>query len=339
MIIRMDDLDKRMREATILVADQDPDILTLLRLHLKRLGYGNVTCASAGEHAMEIIEAFSRKSVDFDLLVIDVMLPGIDGYTLCDKVRTLNESPVILLGAHFGDAERNRVRELKNVEFLAKPFSLETAQLVVEKTLARHFLSRDLRESNAKNQQLFLNVLQVIAKTMSVAHKSHEEHSRRVATLVRKVAKAMNFEPRQISLLGIAGVLHDIGMLSIEEAILMKPGKLSDEEYEQIKSHTVVSSDILEPIEDLSAVITTIRHHHEYFDGSGYPDGLKGEDIPVGARILGIADAYDAMTGIRPYRKTPLPHEEALKRIAEGSGTQFDPEIVEVFQKRIRFDS
>ncbi|MHC4662086.1 MAG: HD domain-containing phosphohydrolase [Planctomycetota bacterium] len=333
----MENLDERIRSATILVADQDPDILTLLRLHLKRLGFKNVTCASAGEHALEIIEAFSRKGVDFDLTIIDIILPGIDGYALCRKLRENSEAPAILLGAHFDENEREKIRELKNIEFLVKPFSLETAELVVEKVLTRHYLSRDLKASNAKNQQMLLNILQVIAKTMSVAHKAYEEQSRKVATLVRKIAKAMKFEPKEISLLGIAGVLHDIGMLSIEEAVLMKPGKLSDDEYELIKGHTVISSNILEPIEDLSAVLTTIRHHHENYDGTGYPDGLKREDIPLGARILCIADAYDAMTGIRPYRKEPLAHDEAMKRIAEGAGTQFDPEIVRILQEKIKF--
>jgi putative two-component system response regulator len=333
----MENLAERIHEATVLIADHDADILTLLRLQLKRSGYTKVTCASDSEHALEIIDAFRRKGAEFDLFMLDVMLPVYDGYEICRKIRELSQAPVILLAAHVGETERERVRELENVEFLVKPFPLESVDLLVEKALTKHLLVREIRQSNAKNQQLFLNVLQVVMNTMSATHKFHEEHSRNVATIVRKIAKAMEFPPREISLLGIAGAFHDIGMLSVDEAILQKPGKLSRDEFAVVKEHTKVSSSILEPIQDLSAVLTTIQHHHECWDGSGYPDGLKGDNIPMGARILCIADSYNAMTTKRPYRTEPLSHEEALARISEGAGTQFDPNIVAVFTQKVKF--
>lgn len=155
-------------------------------------------------------------------------------------------------------------------------------------------------------------------------------HSERVAMYAQMIAKEMDLSDKQIELLGIAGLLHDIGKMGIEDAILHKPGVLTHKEYEVVKTHPVKSISILEPIGYMTDILPLIRHHHERYDGHGYVNGLRGEEIPLGARILAVADSYEAMTSDRPYRRA-MPKERAIRELKAGSGTQFDPRVVKAF--------
>ena len=146
------------------------------------------------------------------------------------------------------------------------------------------------------------------------------------------LTKEMGLQEEEREIIRDACLLHDIGKIGISENILRKPAKLSNCEWEIMKSHPVMGEEILKPLPTLKPVLPLIRHHHERWDGKGYPDGLKGEEIPLGARIIAICDAFDAMTSLRPYRK-PLSKEKALKEIEKNSGTQFDPKLVEIFLK------
>lgn len=158
-------------------------------------------------------------------------------------------------------------------------------------------------------------------------------HSERVAEYSMSLAKATGlFKDEDLKQFYYACLLHDIGKVNIPDAILSKPGKLTDEEYEEVKKHPVVGANALKDVEGIANCIDVILHHHERWDGKGYPNGLKGEETPLLARIIAIADAFDAMTSSRSYRD-PLPFEEAYKRILEGEGTQFDPNLVQAFQK------
>ena len=157
-------------------------------------------------------------------------------------------------------------------------------------------------------------------------------HSKRVSDISVLVGNTMGMPPDQLELLKYAGDLHDIGKIGISEGIIAKEGKLSVEEYEIVKTHPLVGETIIEPVPFLNEIKEVIRHHHERFDGFGYPDGLKGYDIPLMSRIILIADAYDAMTSDRPYRRA-LSHEAALKEIQKHSGTQFDPAVATAFMQ------
>jgi diguanylate cyclase (GGDEF)-like protein len=155
-------------------------------------------------------------------------------------------------------------------------------------------------------------------------------HSRNVADIAQTIGKAIGLTGKELTDLYAVSLLHDIGKLGIPDAILTKPGKLTGEEWEVVKRHSAEGERIVSYVKDLSALVHMIRHHHEWYDGSGYPDGLKGASIPLGSRIISIADAYDTMTGKRPYRE-PVSLKEAFEELRRCSGTQFDPELVEAF--------
>jgi len=177
---------------------------------------------------------------------------------------------------------------------------------------------------------LYKSTVEVLANAMDSKDAYTHGHSRRVAAYAVDIAKALGMNDTQVGDLEIAALLHDIGKIGIRDSILCKPGRLTKDEYEIIKTHPVISGKILEPVDFLKGLIPVIRYHHERYDGNGYPDGLKGEDIPLGARIIAVADTFDAMTSDRAYRRG-LPPDIAKKELVENSGTQFDPRLVEIF--------
>ena len=157
-----------------------------------------------------------------------------------------------------------------------------------------------------------------------------ERHSVNVTRLSVRTAQSMNLTPGEIECLEISSILHDIGKIAIPDNILLKPGSLTDEEYDTIKTHPEIGENILKSIKLFETERKIVRHHHERWDGKGYPDGLSGKEIPLLSRILSVADAYDAMTSDRPYRKG-LPVEKAIGELRRNTGTQFDKEIVDAF--------
>ena len=196
--------------------------------------------------------------------------------------------------------------------------------------LLNHYLSREVRLSDRKNQRLFLNILQFMAKTMEAKDPYTRSHSENVADHAFKIAQRLGYDEEHLERIAMAGVLHDFGKVGIREDILNKPAALTAGEYRLVQNHPLIASTILEPIEELKDIIADIRHHHERFDGTGYPDGLAGEKIPLGARILAVAEAYDTMVYERTYRAAQS-HHAACEELRKGAGTQFDPQVVHVF--------
>jgi putative nucleotidyltransferase with HDIG domain/PAS domain S-box-containing protein len=186
-------------------------------------------------------------------------------------------------------------------------------------------LVSDLRE-------LFIGTIKCLSEIIDAKSPWTKGHSERVTECAVKIGKEMGLKDKDLEDLKIAGLLHDIGKIGTYDSILDKPGKLTDEEYEVVKKHSVIGSELLSPIKQLSHIIPCIRAHHERFDGKGYPDGLRGEEIPLQARILLVADTFDSMTADRPYRNTPG-REKMLGEIKSCKGTQFDPKVVEAFLK------
>ena len=173
---------------------------------------------------------------------------------------------------------------------------------------------------------LFLSSLTCIVNTVEFKDPYTKGHSMRVTDISKTFVEQTFGQTQLLSEIEIAGQLHDVGKIGIRDSILNKPGKLTSEEYEQMKMHPVITEQILSPISKLKSIIATAKHHHERFDGKGYPDGLRGEEIPVGARILALADSYDAVTSERPYRKA-LTRERAISEIRDNLGTHYDPEL------------
>ena len=176
----------------------------------------------------------------------------------------------------------------------------------------------------------YLNVLQSLAAALEAKDVYTRGHSVRVARLARACARALGLGAGEQEQVYLAALLHDVGKIGVAESILLKPGPLSAAEWEEVRGHPVVGARILEPARFPAAVVAAVRHHHEDYGGGGYPDGLAGEEIPLLARIIRVADAYDAMTSARPYRRG-LTAEEAIEELRRGTGRQFDPRVVEAF--------
>jgi putative nucleotidyltransferase with HDIG domain len=213
--------------------------------------------------------------------------------------------------------EQNTVLQKQNI-LLAKRIEGST------KNLTR--LYEDLR-------QTYMRTIKVLAQAIDARDHYTHSHSENVAKYAVAIAEEMGFSVSDIEILREACELHDLGKIGIDDAILGKPSSLNKEEWDQIKRHPATAAQILEPLTFLGGVVDLIKQHHEHYDGSGYPEGRSGEDILLGARIIHVADAYEAMTSARSYRKIPLSKEDAIAEIKNNSGTQFDPKVVEAFLK------
>jgi putative two-component system response regulator len=238
--------------------------------------------------------------------------------------------PVIVISALASTDEIARILSLGAADVLVKPFDMEIFILKVEKVLTEFYFDRNLSETYERNEKLFLNILQVMARVIEARFPYVQFHSQNVGRFARLLGTMSGLPPDRVRLVGIAGVLHDLGKIGVREDILNKPGKLTDEEYEIIKTHPIIASEVLNPISEMNIVLLDVRHHHERYDGAGYPDKLKGENIPVGARILHVAEAYETMIGERVY-KEPYSKERAVQELLDCSGTQFDPDLVSIF--------
>ena len=190
-----------------------------------------------------------------------------------------------------------------------------------------------IQNKNRQEKESFLNIIETLANSLDERDKYTHGHSRRVTNLSLTLADKIGLKEKDLELLRLGSILHDIGKIGVPDSILLNPGELNSDEIEMIKKHPGQGEHILLPMKHdtkISQLITIVRHHHEHFDGRGYPDGLQGEDIPLLARIISIADSYDAMTSDRPYRKG-MGKEKALAEIERGSGTQYDPYLAKEF--------
>lgn len=182
---------------------------------------------------------------------------------------------------------------------------------------------------------MFLATMEALARTLEAKDRYTRGHSGRVAEYTVRLATALGIEVPQVESLRLASVLHDLGKIGIRDEVLNKPGRLTPEEYDLIKQHPLIAVQILQPLAVVQDIIPWIKHHHERYDGGGYPDGLAGENIPLGARIIALADSFDAMTSHRPYRRA-LPLEVALEEVRQGAGRQFDPQLAKVWLKLMK---
>lgn len=215
---------------------------------------------------------------------------------------------------------------------------LETASILANQlgiALGNISLLNKLHDKINDREKLFFGTIKALSNAIDAKSHWTKGHSERVTRYSLMIAKELNFDKDTLKLIELAAALHDIGKIGTYDRILEKPSKLSPEEYEIVKKHAEEGAAILSPIKELKGILNIIRHHHERYDGTGYPDGIKGEDIPLFARILAVADAYDSMTAERPYRKTPG-SENAVEELIRCSGTQFDPKVVNALIKALK---
>jgi putative nucleotidyltransferase with HDIG domain len=234
--------------------------------------------------------------------------------------------------------------ELEKEEETMKISSKDSAGVIVydweerNKNLSLKIDIKEILKANKRLYRLNRGTLTALARAIDAKSPWTAGHSERVTHLALKIGRILGLTQKQLENLEQAGLLHDIGKIGISAKILDKPGKLTDEEYRIICEHPVKGANILQPIEEYAEVMPVAMQHHEWFNGKGYPDGLSGEEISIGARILSVADVFDALTSDRPYREG-MSVEIAIERIRESSGIQFDPKVVDAFLKLLKEES
>lgn len=311
--------DIKEQKSTVLIVDDDPRSRKLIEAYLFSQDY-NIITAGDGTEAMQKL-----KNNSVDLIVLDVMLPGISGYEVCKRVKLdsdLRLIPIVMMSSLDDKEDKIKGIQAGTDDFLTKPIDAQEITVRVKSLLRVRHLNEQLEKVE--------NILFTLAKALEAKDPYTEGHSERVGKLAKKLAKEVGLGEDAREALDKAAKIHDIGKVGVPETILNKPGPLTKEEFNYIKKHVVLSEQICAPLRSMRGILGIIRHHHENYNGKGYPYGLKGEDIPLEARILSIVDAYDAMTSDRPYRKR-LPQDEVIKRLKEGSGTQWDPKLVDLF--------
>lgn len=278
-----------------------------------------------GSHdASSALSLFESNSID--IAVVDVMMPDVDGYELCKKLKSLTEKrffPVILLTALKDRQSKITGLECGADDFISKPF--DTTELVIKaKSLAKLKALQDELEHSE-------NVILTLAVAMEARDPYTRGHSTRVGEISRSFGFFLGFSEKEQEQIRKAGILHDIGKIGVSTELLCKNGKLTNEELEAVKRHTILGEDICRPLVSIKGILPAVRSHHERWDGTGFPDGLCGEKIPLNARILSIVDSFDAIVSKRPYRdsrSTTMAVEVFRKERNDG---QWDPVLVDSF--------
>ncbi len=329
----------------ILVVDDDVSNLKMASRILSSESI-RVSCMKTGADAVKFLQG-NRP----DLILLDVHMPEMDGFETISAIRE-NENtadiPVIFLTADEDSETETRGLEAGAMDFIKKPFVPEVLLLRVRHTIELVRLQTDLaqevekktREVKAQHEKLDRISMQIV-RTLSGAIDAKDAytngHSVRVAEYSRKIACRAGFSKKEQDDIYMMGLLHDVGKIGISDAIINKPGKLTDEEYVIIKQHPVMGEKILKNITEFPKLINGARWHHERYDGKGYPDGISGEAVPVEARIIAVADSYDAMSSRRSYRDA-LPQAQVRAEMEKGKGTQFDPEFADIMLAMIDDD-
>lgn len=316
------------RLGTVLVIDDQEANLAAVRDALAPIGY-TVETASDGQTgiaaAVELLP---------DVILLDVVMPAMDGFEVCRKLKENEETrllPVVFLTGLDTREARLKALEVGATDFLSKPFDLVELEVRVRNLVAFRRLIQDL---DSAEQILF-----AVARAVEARDEGTGEHCERLSRLAALLGETLGLDEESLKALRRAGYLHDIGKIGIPDAILNKRGKLSPEEWAVMRSHVGIGVGICSPLRALRSVIPIIRCHHEHRDGSGYPEGLLGEQIPYLARVFQVVDVYDALTSDRPYRAAMNRQAAVATLRAEAARGWWDGEIVEAFAKLVAQDN
>lgn len=321
--------------STVLIVDDEFSGRQTLESVLEGDGYA-IEMAENGFQALEKV-----RTILPDVILLDVMMPGMTGYEVCQHIRNdplIAEIPIIVLTAL--DDRDSLLNALKAGadDFITKPFDryeLRARLLGITRLNRYHKLVQErtkLREAHAQLLTAYEATIVGWSHAMDLRDKETEGHSQRVANMTVELAREFGMNDDELLQVRRGSLLHDMGKLGVPDHILHKPGSLTDEEWGVMKKHPQLAHDMLYPIEYLRPALEIPYCHHEKWDGTGYPRGLKGDDIPVSARLFAIVDVWDALTSDRPYRSA-WTKEKALAHIKEQSGKHFDPVVVDLFLK------
>jgi putative two-component system response regulator len=343
--------------AKLLIVDDEPMNVLLLRDMLEQAGYHAIQSTSNPVETLAMYQAFGP-----DLVLLDLMMPIIDGSAVMEQLKTEGEVsadvPVLMLTADISPHTKRLALANGAKDFLTKPFDAVELLLRISNLLETRFLHRDLQTQNhsledrvrertaeleAARQRIAdyarqleeaqSETLERLARAGEFRDDDTGQHTQRVGDTTAILARRLGFPAERLPWLQQAARLHDVGKIGISDLILLKPGKLTTDEFEIIKTHTTIGAELLKggSSELFQMAQRIAASHHERWDGGGYPQGLRGEEIPLEARLLSVADVFDALTHDRPY-KTAWPVADAVAEIERQSGRQFDPQVVEEFR-------
>lgn len=338
----------RSEEELILIVDDEADIRDLLSLSLTLIGFKSQLAANA----TEAIDLLSQSKVS--LMLIDLDLPQISGMELLKFVCQAYPDIAVIIATSSDDRKTAiQAMHIGAYDFIVKPFDIEELAFSIRRALEKRHLAlevasyqqsleekvvlrtKELETKHKELEEVILNVIQSIVVMLEARDEYTAYHSQRVANLAVQLATEVGLEGKELTEVRLAALLHDIGKIGIRESILHKTEPLTDEEMDHIKTHPLIAEQILRPIKQLESIIPAIKHEHEAYNGTGYPDGLAGEEIPLIARIISVVDAYDALTSQRSFREA-LPHNYALQILLDGAGQIWDPELVSIFKNLVK---
>ncbi|OFW09031.1 MAG: two-component system response regulator [Acidobacteria bacterium RIFCSPLOWO2_02_FULL_67_36] len=341
----------------ILIVDDDEASRRLLKAMVESLGHES-------EAARDGIEALARLKLGFDLVLLDVRLPGMDGYQVARRIRddpATADLPIVMVTVLESKEDRLRAVEAGANDFISKPLDktelrvrsasllrLKEAQdavkrhraeledMVERRTVALRAALQEMVEAQRRTQRAQLDTVERLAIAAEYKDKITAQHIRRIGEYSAILAAALNLPPGEVELIQHASRMHDVGKIGIPDGILQKPASLNVQEWDIMRKHTLIGSRILADSSSdiLRAGQVIALSHHEWWDGTGYPNGLAGDSIPLWARICAVADVFDAVTSRRPY-KPAFTNEAAFEILHQERGTHFDPRVVDTFFKRL----
>jgi response regulator RpfG family c-di-GMP phosphodiesterase len=358
-------MEAKSNAPNILIVDDEIGPRESLRMILKP-SY-NVYAVENGYAAIQMIQ-----QTEMDVLTLDLKMPGISGIDTLKEIRVIDPDVMAIIITGYGTL-KSAIEAIRYgvFDYIPKPFNVPEILSIIDKSIQRRKLNLKVKEvlGSCLNQQLLkepvldsdfvpqkemigipngrwedlnlsdrqncLEFAKVLAYTLEEKDPYTSGHSERVCYYSDFISKRLSFSPKERSELQIASYLHDIGKIGISNRFINKKGTLTPTDWAIIKQHTKKSIELLIPLNLSSSILAYIQHHHERYDGTGYPDGLAEEQIPMGARIIAISDSYDSMTSDRPYRK-PLSNGDAKNELVKNSGKQFDPKLVSIFLEVLR---
>jgi putative nucleotidyltransferase with HDIG domain len=311
------------KQKTVLIIEDDIDYGEMIQYALKHLNY-NVYLSYSATGGLDIV-----RQKKLDIILSDLNMPGMSGLDLSQRIMKMYLGiPIVLITGLSDLSLVKRALEIGVSDYIVKPVSIEELPVVIERNLQRKRIEKRMLQENKADT--LLKALKALMRALDAKDPYTYGHSQRVVKLAMMMADKLQLDNGRRYTLQLAASLHDIGKIGMPDNILKKADSLEDIEMNKAKDHPLIGSEILGEIEELSEVASIVRHHHERYDGKGYPDGLQGDAIPLFSRILFILDAYEALATDRVYRKG-LGKERALKEIHKNAGSQFDPKLVEDF--------
>ena len=317
----------------IIVVDDEQGIVDSLSIFLKRSGYDFTGLTNP-------LEAIERvRNEHFDMMILDFMMDPIHGDEVVEEIRKFNKDLYILLLTGHKDLAPplETIKRLEIQGYCEKSDKFDQLLLLIESGIKSieqmntiKTINKQLHDKNEELERAYLDTIGILRQTVEAKDPYTRGHSDRVSEYSVLIGKKLGLDEKTLHILKIGGLFHDIGKIGIPDSILLKESKLSDEEYSQIKNHPMIGVHMLGDAAIFTDILPIVKHHHERYDGTGYPGQLVGDDIPYVARIAAVADTFDAMTSKRSYRDS-LPIDVVRAEIERCSGTQFDPNIAKVF--------